>query len=193
MSNKLQCWACGEGTLSRHKSSMVVEHDGCAGSILQFSHSCDACGAKLFNAEDVRDNKRSWIRFKKQSEMLPLGCEILSMRLACGLTQKQAGELFGGGPTAFSKYEADDLIPDEAMNGLLKMAIEFPDTVARLAHVRSRHVVIRQTMYEAESESVSETSWTDLIGSVRTGITVDVTSQRSLDLSQLQEPQWVLQ
>jgi HTH-type transcriptional regulator/antitoxin MqsA len=45
------------------------------------------------------------------------------MRKAARLTQEDAGELFGGGPVAFSKYENDDLVPDEGMINLLRLAI----------------------------------------------------------------------
>jgi HTH-type transcriptional regulator/antitoxin MqsA len=40
---------------------------------------------------------------------LPEG--IKRIRLKLGLTQETAGELIGGGPRAFQKYEAGDLLP----------------------------------------------------------------------------------
>lgn len=59
------------------------------------------------------------------------------MRKTHALTQEQAGRLFGGGPVAFSKYENDDLVPDEAMANLLYMAIRHPEVVRWLAERKS--------------------------------------------------------
>ncbi len=42
------------------------------------------------------------------------------------LTQKAANEVFGGGPVAFSKYEADDVIQSESMDKLLRLISAHP-------------------------------------------------------------------
>lgn len=136
-----QCGACGEGALVTTRGVCEVEHHGEKGKIIQKSHTCDSCGAILFDEADVRENRRAWLRFKKQVDMIPLGFEIAAMRMAANLTQKAAGALFGGGPVAFSKYENDDLVPDDAMINLLKLAIVYPDTVTRLAEIKQKPIL----------------------------------------------------
>lgn len=136
-----QCGACGEGALVTTRGVCEVEHHGEQGNIIQKSHTCDSCGAILFDEADVRENRRAWLRFKKQVDMIPLGCEIAAMRIDANLTQKAAGALFGGGPVAFSKYENDDLVPDDAMVNLLKLAIVYPDTVTRLAEIKQKPIL----------------------------------------------------
>lgn len=44
-----------------------------------------------------------------------------------GLSQREAGRVFGGGPTAFYKYETAKAVPSEAMSKLLRLALARPD------------------------------------------------------------------
>jgi hypothetical protein len=44
-----------------------------------------------------------------------------------GVSQRQAGKVFGGGPTAFYKYETAKAVPSEGMANLLRLALERPD------------------------------------------------------------------
>ncbi len=47
--------------------------------------------------------------------------KIRSIRKALGLNQKDAGELFGGGHNAFSRYERGELAPPKALSMLLDL------------------------------------------------------------------------
>lgn len=151
---KMICDACGETALGPVQGRVLVEYNGYEGSIVKFSHHCDECGATLFLESDVRENRRAWMRFKKQFDLVPLGCEIRAMRERENLTQLEASKVFGGGPVAFSKYESDDLIPDEAMVNLLKLAIAFPDIIERLKQVKLEHVRI-STIRTGDSDDLN--------------------------------------
>ena len=50
-------------------------------------------------------------RLKARAEGLLEPEEIRRIRKKLGLTQEQAGELIGGGPRAFQKYETGDCCP----------------------------------------------------------------------------------
>jgi HTH-type transcriptional regulator/antitoxin MqsA len=129
------CDACGEGKL-HHKTRNVPEKYKSVEGQLAFQYSvCDVCRSEILDAADLLNNKREWVRFKKRVERVPLGVEIQTLRKSFNLTQQIAAEIFGGGPVAFSKYENDDLIPDESMVNLLKLAIAFPDTIKHLAKI----------------------------------------------------------
>lgn len=133
----LPCEACGEGNLHSQTSWNEVEYKGRKGKIRHHHSVCDVCGADLADTEEMRHNRREWRRFCKEVDNVPLGKEIAAMRKLHGLTQEEAGRLFGGGPVAFSKYENDDLIPDEAMANLLYMAIHHPEIVSWLPERKS--------------------------------------------------------
>lgn len=64
------------------------------------------------------------------------------MRKRVDLTQAEAGALLGGGPVAFSKYEHDDLVPDEAMSNLLRLAIADPSIVKKLQAIKNEYLTV---------------------------------------------------
>lgn len=131
------CEVCGNGTMHLQEHYADVEYKGHLGKIKALSFECDSCGADIVTAPVQLENKRAWVRFKKEIDGTPLGKKIAEMRRAHRLTQQEAAYLFGGGIVAFSKYENDDLIPDEPMVNLLKLAIAFPDTIERLQTVKN--------------------------------------------------------
>lgn len=132
-SELLLCAVCGSGRLHNKETYTDVSFGGVTGKVRTFHSECDGCGSDVADEKQALQNKREWIRFKKSVERIPLGSEVLKMRLALGLTQLQAGQLFGGGPVAFSKYENDDLLPDESMSNLLYLVIHYPDVASLIA------------------------------------------------------------
>lgn len=150
MNTHSRCNACGEGTLHPICVQDSVEYNGKKGTIPLHFSECDVCGAELTNSSQALENKRAYIRFKKNVDGVPLGREIAHMRRAAGLSQEQAARIFGGGKVAFSKYENDDVIPDEPMVNLLRLAIAFPDTVGKLASIKG--ITFMQSISELNVE-----------------------------------------
>jgi HTH-type transcriptional regulator/antitoxin MqsA len=60
------------------------------------------------------------------------GKEVRALRQKLGLIQADAASLFGGGPVAFSKYEADDVTQSDAMDKLLRVVSFVPAVFAYL-------------------------------------------------------------
>ena len=52
---------------------------------------------------------------------------VRAIRLACGLTQREAGEVFGTGAKSFEKYESGEIVPSKPTERLLRLAMERPD------------------------------------------------------------------
>jgi len=69
----------------------------------------------------MKVSDRALNRLKTETEGLPLPEEIKRIRTRLGLTQEAAGELIGGGPRAFQKYEAGDLLPSRAVSSALAL------------------------------------------------------------------------
>lgn len=130
------CDACCEGQLHSTMRNEEFEYKGTHSQLIIHFSACDICKAEILDASNLLENKREWVRFKKKVDHIPLGSEIAKMRKEHQLSQSLAASIFGGGPVSFSKYENDDLIPDESMVNLLKLAIAYPDTVRRLAKLK---------------------------------------------------------
>ncbi|PPQ40796.1 type II TA system antitoxin MqsA family protein [Rhodopila globiformis] len=56
---------------------------------------------------------------------------IRAIREACGLSQKDAARVFGGGAKAFEKYESGEVGPSAAMTRLLLLAAKRPELFAK--------------------------------------------------------------
>src|ERR1700734_2835429 len=66
---------------------------------------CDASDESIHSGQDMKVSDRMLNRLKARSEDLPEPEEIRRIRKKLGLTQAEAGQLIGGGPRAFQKYE----------------------------------------------------------------------------------------
>jgi HTH-type transcriptional regulator/antitoxin MqsA len=56
---------------------------------------------------------------------------IRAIRLRCGLSQRDAGEIFGSGEKSFEKYEAGEITPSQPTQRLLRLAMERPELFSR--------------------------------------------------------------
>jgi putative zinc finger/helix-turn-helix protein, YgiT family len=102
---------------------------------------CSCCGSEIASTTDLRENKRIVNEFKKLTLGFTTGATLKFTRQDIWkITQEQASEIFGGGPKAFSKYESDDVIQSEAMDKLLKLAINIPEAFAMLKEMSGEKV-----------------------------------------------------
>jgi HTH-type transcriptional regulator/antitoxin MqsA len=118
------CPICGEGNLQPKAGNNLVEYKGQSAEITFLYSVCNTCGSEQSNAAQLRDNKRAMVAFKKKVDGLLTGAEVRALRERLCLSQAEAAEVFGGGPVAFSKYESDDVTQSEAMDKLLRVAVE---------------------------------------------------------------------
>jgi HTH-type transcriptional regulator / antitoxin MqsA len=82
---------------------------------------CDQSDESIHTGEDLKISDRALNRLKARAENLPSPEEIRRIRQKLRLTQEQAGEWIGGGPRAFQKYEAGDLLPSRAIASALAL------------------------------------------------------------------------
>jgi HTH-type transcriptional regulator/antitoxin MqsA len=69
----------------------------------------------VFDPEDMKISDRALNRLKARTDGLLGPQEIKRIRKKLGLTQEIAGDLIGGGPRAFQRYESGDLLPSRAI------------------------------------------------------------------------------
>ncbi len=75
----------------------------------------------VFEPADMKVSDRMLNRLKSRAEGLLAPEEIRRIRKKLRLTQEQAGQLVGGGPRAFQKYETGDLSPSRAVSSALAL------------------------------------------------------------------------
>lgn len=93
---------------------------------------CDTSGESIHTGADMKVSDRMLNRLKAQVEALLETADIRRIRRRLGLTQAEAGDLIGGGPRAFQKYEAGDLLPSRAVSSALRLSDRNPDGLAVL-------------------------------------------------------------
>jgi len=131
-SNAKPCQICGEGYLEPCIGKNRVEYEGVAKELDLHYSICSACGSEQGDSTQMRENKRAMTRFKKEVDGLLTGSQVRKARESLRISQTEATRIFGGGPVAFSKYEADDITQSEGMDKLLRVALAVPDAFAYL-------------------------------------------------------------
>ena len=96
---------------------------------------CDASDESIHTGHDMKVSDRMLNRLKARAERLLAPEEIRRIRKKLRLSQSEAGQLIGGGPRAFQKYETGDLLPSRAISSALTLLDHDP---AALAVLRQR-------------------------------------------------------
>ncbi len=125
--------------MQRGVRPMTIEYKGAQMTFDMPGWYCDASDESIHTGEDMKLSDRALNRLKAEKEGLHLPEEIKRIRTKLGLTQEQAGELIGGGPRAFQKYEAGDLLPSRAISSALALLDRDPSGLATL-HERQHDV-----------------------------------------------------
>lgn len=86
----------------------------------------------IFEPEDMKVSDRALNRLKARTEGLLEPEEIKRIRKRLHLTQAAAGDLIGGGPRAFQKYETGDLLPSRAISSALTLLDHDPKALTVL-------------------------------------------------------------
>ena len=120
-------------TLTYKGQSITVDMPGWYG---------DQPDAGVFEPADMKISDRALNRLKARTDGLLEPEEIKRIRRKLRLTQEAAGELIGGGPRAFQKYETADALPSRAISSALVLLDHDPKALtvleARQAKVPAR-------------------------------------------------------
>jgi HTH-type transcriptional regulator / antitoxin MqsA len=130
------CPLCG-GELVRENRRVTTSYRGHEQSYEQPGQYCSSCGEAFLHPADLAATAAMRKDFDRAVDRLLTSQEIKEVRARLGLTQRRAGELLGGGPMAFSKYERGLASQSRSTDILLrllaagKISIEDIDEVER--------------------------------------------------------------
>jgi HTH-type transcriptional regulator / antitoxin MqsA len=97
----------------------------------------------VHTGEDMKVSDRALNSLKVRAEGLLQPEEIRRIRKKLRLTQVRAGELIGGGPRAFQKYEAGDLLPSRAVSSAL-MLLDHDPQALQVLEVREQSAAMTE-------------------------------------------------
>lgn len=124
----MKCPICGTGVLVAESRDLVYEYRGQSTIILEHGEYCTYCSEGIFTAEEGGRYLSTVKAFRAKVDAEPLPpSEIRKVRKRLKLTQKQAGEIFGGGIRAFSQYERGITRPGKAADTLLRLLYRHPE------------------------------------------------------------------
>lgn len=84
------------------------------------------CGDGLLTTEGCQLIERAHAELKARVERVLGPAEIKEIRTRLGLSQRKAGEILGGGPRAFQKYESGAVSASQPMSNLLRLLARDP-------------------------------------------------------------------
>lgn len=97
----------------------------------------DGVTDSIHNGEDMKVSDRALHRLKALAEGLLQPEEVRRIRRKLRLSQREAGLVIGGGPNAFQKYEAGDVVVSHAISSALRLLDADPKGLAVLIAHRS--------------------------------------------------------
>ena len=127
MRRAMQCPNCGSMQMTHETRDETIRYKGEAITVHGLSENvCGECGETVFDPE-------SYDRYRSASDGLIRSVNqrnapnLRRIRKKLGLTQAEAGRLFGGGITAFSRYERGETQPPVSLVKLFIVLDRHPD------------------------------------------------------------------
>lgn len=124
--------------MTRGTRSMTLSYKGRSLEVEMPGWYAEGVADGIHSGDDMKVSDRALHRLKAQAEGLLLPEDVRRIRRRLGLSQREAGLVIGGGPNAFQKYEAGDIVASHAISSALRVLDAHPDALAILFAHRSR-------------------------------------------------------
>lgn len=125
------CPECG-GLMRYGKHDDLLEYAGRTRTIKTLGWWCTKCGEAILSGDSLVKHERAFLQLKASVDGVLGPREVLHVREALGLSQRKAGELLGGGPRAFQKYESGKQAVSVPMSHLLRLLARDPSRLKEL-------------------------------------------------------------
>lgn len=129
------CPSCGGGMRFENRVDALI-YKGHERPIQIRAWWCRSCGEAIFSGEALRARELEFQKLKAEVDQVLAPAEVAAVRSRLGLSQRKAGELLGGGPRAFQKYEAGTQAVSAPMSHLLILLANDPTRLQELRETR---------------------------------------------------------
>ena len=114
------CPACSGRMTLRTKAEQLT-YKGAARAIRTKAWWRNSCDEGILTSGALRANEKAYLKLKAEVDGLLKPTEVAAIRKRLRMSQRRAGEVLGGGPRAFQKYEAGTVAVSAAMSNLLRL------------------------------------------------------------------------
>lgn len=121
------CPTCG-ATMARDTRPNRIEYKGLSVEVEQPGWYC-GCGEAIFTKADLAASDGAFLDLRAKAEGLLTAADVTRIRRKLKLSQRRAGELLGGGPRAFQKYETRAVAVSKPMSNLLRLLERHPEAL----------------------------------------------------------------
>lgn len=125
------CPECG-GLMRYEKHDDVLAYGGRKRTIKTLGWWCTKCGEAILTGEALVRHEKAFLQLKAEVDGVLGPKEVARVREALGLSQRKAGEVLGGGPRAFQKYESGKQAVSVPMSLLLRLLAHDPSRLREL-------------------------------------------------------------
>lgn len=153
------CIICGSSDIVFKTEDVNIEYKNQNQIVYDYRTThCNECGEDIVETESLKRYDKIFIALKRKSEGLLTPCEIREIRTSIELTQDQAGNILGGGPKAFAKYENGKIPQAKAMDNLLRIIRDYPIVIKSLLHDDHNNHVSQKMLISEEANKYSDSS-----------------------------------
>ena len=130
----MKCPDCGAAKLVRDTRDVPYTYKGETTVVPRVAGEfCPACAEVILGAAESERMMAAMREFQQQVNAAVVDPEfIVRVRKKLGLDQREAGQLFGGGVNAFSRYETGKTRPPLALIKLLRVLDRHPELLGEV-------------------------------------------------------------
>lgn len=127
----MKCISCGAAEMVRDVRDVAHSYKGQTATIPNVGgFYCPACNESLHNAEESEYLNAAMLAFNKEVNAATVDPAFISeTRKTLKLDQREAAEIFGGGPNAFSRYENGKTKPPLSLVQLFRLLAKHPELI----------------------------------------------------------------
>jgi HTH-type transcriptional regulator / antitoxin MqsA len=130
------CPQCGS-KMRFHSKPETIEYKGHTTTISTEAWWCTSCDEGVLEGKALKANETAFMALKAEVDGILDAESVAKVRKKLKLSQRKAGELLGGGPRAFQKYESGAIMVSAPMSNLLRLLGNDPTRIQELQQLQA--------------------------------------------------------